>query len=146
MKSNVRFLDFFNKKIISLLFVVVALIPRGLGAQPFSSANSSFQQGVGLSAGESQTDVNQSSLAYTPFSPFSSSPAWPSQGNNPVLYGPGGDPIGGLPLENGSVVLLYLVIVYILLRLWHTRFSHKKVQVLHRNEFFSKRQQRDIIK
>ena len=137
MENSVRFLDFFNKKIIGLFFAWMVLTPMGLIAQPFSDSNSSFRQGsVGFSVGESQADVNQSAVVYTPFSPFPPPQSWSSQGNNPVLYGPGGDPIGGLPLENGSIVLFCLAIAYALFRLVHTRFKHKQIRIWQGKYFF----------
>ena len=144
MKSNVRTLDFFNRKFVCLCFVFVwvSLTPLGLTAQPFSSTNTSFQAGnLDLSSREGQTGVNQQGLVYSPFLPCSTSSSLSPLGNTPVLYGPGGTPIGGLPLENGSIVLLYLVIAYAIFRLIHTRFGHIIERFLLMYEFFPKRQQ-----
>ena len=131
MKNNANVLDFFNKKFIGLSFVSFILFPFVLSAQPFSktTVNSPFQQeSQGLSAGTVQNNASQSTLAYSPFSPFA--PSQSLQGNNTVLYGPGGEPIGGLPLENGSVVLLCFVLAYAFFRLIHTRFLNKRSNIL----------------
>ena len=131
MKNNAGILDFRNKKFIGLSCVFVILFPFVLTAQPFSNAaaNMPFQQeSQGATAGGGvQVDASQSALVYSPFSPFS--PSQLPQGNNPVLYGPGGDPIGGLPMENGSVVLLGMVLAYVLFRLIHTRFGNRRARI-----------------
>ena len=130
MKNNTGILDFFNKKFIGLSFVLIILIPFVLSAQPFSNAaaNKPFQPGSeGAPAGGGQTNASQSALVYSPFSPYAPSPL--PTGNSPVLYGPGGDPIGGLPMENGSIVLLGLVLAYVFFRLVHTRFWNKRTRI-----------------
>lgn len=67
---------------------------------PFKTQENFFQSNNSLIFQE-----NTSGLSYTPFQ---------SQGlnNPPVLYGPGGDPIGGLPVGDGVYVLFFAVLIY----------------------------------
>ena len=130
MKNNGGISDFFNKKFIGLSFVLIFLIPFVSTAQPFSNstANMPFQEGTqGATSGGGAADGGQSlSLVYSPFSPL---PLSQLPVDSPVLYGPGGDPIGGLPMGNGSAVLLAMVLAYVLFRLIHTRFWNRKTRM-----------------
>ncbi len=131
MKDNAGILKFFKKKFICLNFAFIALMPFSLAAQTFSNpaGSSPFQQeNPGVSVGATQAGVDQSGLIYSPFSPFS--PTQLQNGNEPVLYGPGGNPIGGLPIENGSIILLGMVLGYALFRMIRTRMRYKKTQIL----------------
>ena len=56
------------------------------------------------------------SEVYPPFSPFHL-PQPLGNPNKPVLFGPGGEPIGGLPATNGAHLLFLGVIVYSFYRL-----------------------------
>lgn len=106
-------MKFTRKLILSLIFT---------GIVSFSNAQVSdfndygnFNSGPTGFSSESQVfpqENNYSGLAYAPFG---------SEKNNlvsgPVLYGPGGDPIGGLPVSDSSWLLLAGVVAYSLYKL-----------------------------
>ena len=126
MKRIVVIWNLVSKQLIVLSLVLTPFIPLNLVAQsfPVSQGNGYFQPGgIGMPSGEMPANGNQLGTVYAPFSPYS--PTQLPQGNNPVLYGPGGNPIGGLPMGNGSIVLLSLVVAYVLFRLVQTRFNRK---------------------
>ena len=94
----------YNKKVF-LYVVLLAVSCLGifsLSAQVFQSSEPT----VVFPAQEEASKAGSGGI-YQPFSPF---PPSQQSGNNPVLYGPGGDPIGGLPITNG-VTLLFLCII-----------------------------------
>ena len=99
-----------NKGFLSVIaFILVFFAFLTLQAQPFSSTPMPTQLSGGNVGIFPQFTEQAAGVAYTPFSPFS-----PSQQNGlgPVLYGPGGTPIGGLPTSNGNLLMLGLVIIY----------------------------------
>ena len=124
MKTLRIFYASHNKKIESILtvaFILFSFLP--LQAQPFSGLSSPTQLSEGSTGIFPQTAEPSGGVAYTPFSPFS-----PSQQNglSPVLYGPGGTPIGGLPTSNGCLLLLGFVLIYSGWRFFKRRTLNKK--------------------
>jgi hypothetical protein len=75
------------------------------GSSPVFSSESNVPSTVGPSGG------------YQPFSPFTPSQQNPFGAQDqpfgpPVLYGPGGNPIGGLPVTDGVGLLFFAVLGY----------------------------------
>ena len=129
MKTSGNLFESQSKKfasIVALALVLFSFLP--LQSQPFSGLSSPTQ----LSEGSTwnvppSAEPTGGGIAYTPFSPFS-----PSQQNglSPVLYGPGGTPIGGLPTSNGCMLLLSFVLIYSGWRFFKRRKVSKKACII----------------
>ena len=113
----------------SKVFISIGLLALALfiflpsQAQPFSGSSSPTQLFEGSVWIFPQFTEPARGVAYAPLSPFS-----PSRQHSlsPVLYGPGGTPIGGLPISNGSLFLLGCVIIYAGWRFFRRRKLIKK--------------------
>ncbi len=129
MKTS-RIFHAFSNRAVRLCFTALFIPFFTALAQPFSDVPPSPESN-GIVWNSTTTAVGQSAGSmYTPYSPFS--PVSPSlqNGDNPVLYGPGGNPIGGLPISNGHWILLSLVLVYSIWRFFKRRETDKKLRII----------------
>jgi hypothetical protein len=92
-----------------LLFIGL-LLTFPLGICMAGNGFSSSGEGLYESPLFQQTEPSDFSGIYVPFE----SPGTVSATEEPVLYGPGGDPIGGLPVGNGVWILFGSVFIYAL--------------------------------
>ena len=84
-----------------------------------------FQPPEPASVFPAQEVASSESGVYQPFTPFN--PSQQLGGTNPVLFGPGGEPIGGLPATNGAHLLFFGVLVYSVYKLITQRKNPKKL-------------------
>jgi len=104
--------DVRKKMLKGILLFICFILPWGMTAQEFL-----FEPGNDASWQE------PTELIHVPFGSEHEN----KLAEEPVLYGPGGDPIGGLPAGNGHLFLLGGVIAYALVKV------RKKVKNLNSN-------------
>ena len=118
-----------SKAIKSIAVCFFIICPQlALQAQPFAGSgggSSPFQEPGGIGWSSTPSGDLPAGVAYSPFSPFS-----PSSSSSPVLYGPGGNPIGGLPISSGHWLLLGLVLMYAGWRFFKRRQVDKKAYLI----------------
>ncbi len=101
-----------RKIIIAGSFLFCVFISASLNAQSFKESISTISP-----VNAEKQDATSSMHAdfpgiVAPFSPFQQSPLGQNQEFSPVLYGPGGNPIGGLPLTDNVPLLFGAVLCY----------------------------------
>ncbi len=87
-----------------------------MAADGFSSGIGG-ENAFGISYYSGEETGGASSLAFTPFE----SSSYDGLSESPALYGPGGDPIGGLPVGNDVCVLSACVFAYAFYKLLRRR-------------------------
>ena len=110
--ANLIYLYNRNIVISVVLLAVSSLCALSLNAQVFQPSESTL-------VFPAQEEASRTGSVYQPFAPFT--PYQQLGDTNPVLYGPGGDPIGGLPIANGAHLLFFCVIGYSIYKLFSQR-------------------------
>lgn len=98
-----------KKSILAFSLLVCSISVFPVNFQVSEETDAPLEWGGGVpSSVESPTYRNEySGLVYSPFEAYKNTHA-----PQPVLYGPGGDPIGGLPIQDGYWLLFFVVLSY----------------------------------